>query len=1000
VKFYSVLPALLSLLWVVLSGPAQAISVNLPAPSVVISGGKSASGITTAVSKELRNAVSAAQAAVTNGQWQRCIDVLATVDSARIRTTFDRFKLAELRAYCAQRSGNTALTSSALQEVLDYPEFLGDAYAQRVEIFAQIRFLAGDFANAEKFSRQSLLAGRTDDENYLVLVDSLINLERFSETRDILRGWIDFRSSTKSELSQVLLEKRLYACAQLGDSTCTREVLEILAAFYPSERVWRSLISAILDGAFRADVPRIARLAHEFAIGLEPSDYTFVGASLIDAGYSQEALQFLELAVEKRFLREARYVEAARKLIVRAKTQSELELKTFGRREASAARELTGQADARIARELLFMGEPERAIEAIRRSLRKGLSVGLEDAQVTLGIAHLRVGDTLAATEAFGRIPEERGLQSSLRRSWLLASQVRSSNPLTGYPAYLAAGVGLGAIPAVGDSVADIKPAVMTPPSPAETKPPVVVAEVKPAPAPVPPVIVAEVKPPPAPIPSVVADTKPAAVAEAKPLVVTPPTSVETKPPVVVAEVKPAPAPASPMVVAEIKPAPIPSVVADTKPAAVAEAKPLVVTPPSSAETKPPVVVAEVKPAPAPALPVVVAEVMPAPASAPPVVVAEIKPAPIPSVVADTKPAAVAEAKPLVVTPPSSAETKPPVVVAEVKPAPAPASPVVITEVKPIIDIEKIQLAEAAAAARVRERELKQRLQQEIARREDETRRLLAAVEAAAKRQKELEDKLRSDTPTNVNAVSVGVQQTAERPQRRFALAIGNNQYQNVPILEKAVNDAVAVADGLKQMGYETTVLIDATQRQINSAVNRFARDIAEGGQGVFFFAGHGLQINNQNFLLPVDFETPNTELDVLDQGVSLQVVQDKLTEARAKFTLLILDACRDNPFPRRYLRSAVATRGLAQASSADGQMIVFSAGANQKALDTLGSDDPNPNGVFTRELLPWFDRDDVSIRSAILEVRRSVNAKARSVNHQQTPAVYDQVLGDFYFKR
>ncbi len=884
-RFLIAVPALLSLLLVVLSAPAHAISINLPAPSVVIAGGKSASGITPAVSKELRNVVSSAQAAVTNGQWQRCIDVLATVDSTRIRTTFDRFKLAELRAYCAQRSGNTALTSSALQETLDYPEFLGGSYAQRIEIFAQLRFLAGDFANAEKFSRQSLLAGRTDDENYLLLVDSLINLERFAETRDILREWIDTRSTTKSELSQVLLEKHLYACAQLGDSTCTREVLEVLAAFYPSERIWKSLISAILDGAFRADVPRIARLAHEFGIGLEPSDYTFVGASLIDAGYSAEALQFLELALEKRFLREARYVEAARKLIVRAKTQSESELKTFARREAAAERELTGQADIRIARELLFKGEPERAIEAIRRSLRKGLSAGVEDAQVTLGIAHLRLGDTLAATQAFGRIPEERGLQSALRRSWLLASQVRGSNSLRGYSAYLAAGVGLGTIPVLRDTVADIKPVVVTPPIPAETKPPVVVAEVKPAPAPAPPVVVAEVKP------------------------------------------------GSP-----------------------------------------------------PALPVVVAE---------------INPVPIPSVVADTKPAAIAETKPVVVTPLTPVETKPPVVVAEVKPAPAPVPAVVVAEVKPIpIDIEKIQLAEAAAAARVRERELEQRLQQEIARREDETRRLLAAVEAAAKRQKELEDKLRSDAPVNVSAVSVGVQQAAERPQRRFALAIGNNQYQNVPVLEKAVNDAVAVADGLKQIGYETTVLIDATQRQINSAVNRFARDIAEGGQGVFFFAGHGLQINNQNFLLPVDFETPNTELDVLDQGVSLQVVQDKLTEARAKFTLLILDACRDNPFPRRYLRSAVATRGLAQASSADGQMIVFSAGANQKALDTLGSDDPNPNGVFTRELLPWFDRDDVSIRSAILEVRRSVNAKARSVNHQQTPAVYDQVLGDFYFKR
>lgn len=343
-RFYSTLPALLSLLWMALSPPAQAISVTLPAPSVVLSDGKGARG-GVQVSKELRGTVSSAQAAVTNGQWQRCVDLLQSVESSKIKTAFDRFKLAEVLAYCAQRTGNNSLTSLKLQETLSYPEFLGDSYAQRLEIFAQIKFLAGDFIAAEKLSRQSLEAGRTDDENYLILVDSLINLERYAEARDVLGDWIDLRSASKAELSQPLLEKRLYACAQLGDSVCTRELLEILATFYPADRIWKSLIAAILDGAFRADVPRVARLAYEFGVGLEPSDYTFVGSALIEAGYSQEALQFLETAVEKKFLKDARYVEAARKLIARARVSAETEGKTFARRESAAVREPNGQTD-------------------------------------------------------------------------------------------------------------------------------------------------------------------------------------------------------------------------------------------------------------------------------------------------------------------------------------------------------------------------------------------------------------------------------------------------------------------------------------------------------------------------------------------------------------------------------------------------------------------------------------------------------------------------------
>lgn len=235
-------------------------------------------------------------------------------------------------------------------------------------------------------------------------------------------------------------------------------------------------------------------------------------------------------------------------------------------------------------------------------------------------------------------------------------------------------------------------------------------------------------------------------------------------------------------------------------------------------------------------------------------------------------------------------------------------------------------------------------------------------------------------------------------PASRHALVIGNNNYRSVSVLEKAGNDARAMGDALEKIGYQTTVLLDANHRQMNSAINRFVEDIGGGGIGVLFFAGHGVQINNQNFLLPVDLDAPRSEADIDDQTVSLQNIQDKIAQARPRFTLLVIDACRNNPLPRKAGRSLGATRGLALASSAEGQMVIFSAGANQLALDKLYPEDANPNGLFTRELLPWLVKPGVSVRQAILEVRRAVYNKARSVNHDQFPAVYDQVLGDFYF--
>ena len=233
---------------------------------------------------------------------------------------------------------------------------------------------------------------------------------------------------------------------------------------------------------------------------------------------------------------------------------------------------------------------------------------------------------------------------------------------------------------------------------------------------------------------------------------------------------------------------------------------------------------------------------------------------------------------------------------------------------------------------------------------------------------------------------------------RRVALVIGNDAYQHIQPLEKAGNDARAVGAALEKVGFRTAVLLNANQRQLSRAINRFAEEVAGGGQAVFYFAGHGVQINNQNYLLPVDFELPGNEADVADQAIHLQAVQDKLAEVRAEYALMVIDACRDNPLPRRAGRSLGGTRGLAQPSSAQGLMVVFSAGAHQQALDKLDDRDRHPNGVFTREFLPWIEKPGVRIRDAILEVRRNVHAAAKKVDHDQLPAVYDQVLGDFYF--
>ena len=177
--------------------------------------------------------------------------------------------------------------------------------------------------------------------------------------------------------------------------------------------------------------------------------------------------------------------------------------------------------------------------------------------------------------------------------------------------------------------------------------------------------------------------------------------------------------------------------------------------------------------------------------------------------------------------------------------------------------------------------------------------------------------------------------------ERRVALVIGNNDYQNIVKLEKAVNDANSVAAELRKVGFEVQAYTNIGQKKMNQAINEFVQKVSGGGIGVFFFAGHGLQINNQNFLVPVDMDTPREALDVADQAVSVPLLQDKLADAKAKYTLLVLDACRNNPLPKKAGRSIGSTRGLAMTNSPSGQTVLYSAGANQEALDSPSSTGP-----------------------------------------------------------
>ncbi len=230
---------------------------------------------------------------------------------------------------------------------------------------------------------------------------------------------------------------------------------------------------------------------------------------------------------------------------------------------------------------------------------------------------------------------------------------------------------------------------------------------------------------------------------------------------------------------------------------------------------------------------------------------------------------------------------------------------------------------------------------------------------------------------------------------KRYALIVGNDGYKNVPRLDNAVADAKAIGSLFKGLGYEVSLFTDLDEKKFKGALRQFKQRLAGGEEVIFFYAGHGVQLGSSNYLLPTDVGSDNED-QIKDEGIPLQRVLDDLTDSKVKFALAMIDACRDNPFKSR--GRSIGGRGLAATSAATGQMIIFSSGTGQQALDRLGNSDDAKNGLFTRVLIDRVIKSSAPIHLLMRDVRAEVAKLARSVGHEQVPAIYDQVIGDFYF--
>jgi hypothetical protein len=240
----------------------------------------------------------------------------------------------------------------------------------------------------------------------------------------------------------------------------------------------------------------------------------------------------------------------------------------------------------------------------------------------------------------------------------------------------------------------------------------------------------------------------------------------------------------------------------------------------------------------------------------------------------------------------------------------------------------------------------------------------------------------------------------ADASAKRVAFVIGIDQYDNLEPrqqLKKAVGDASAVGETFKTLGYDVIETNNVSRLDFLRQWQGFLNRIEPGDEVGFYFAGHGVEIGGLNFLLPRDVpRIASGEEEVLKaSALSFSSLLEQVRDRNPRMSLYIIDACRDNPFVDGRGRSIGGTRGLTLVKPPSGTFIMFSAGAGETALDRLSESDPNPNSIYTRTLLPLLKSPGV-ITDIARKVRRDVRDLASTANHVQTPAYYDEVIGEF----
>lgn len=372
------------------------------AAALFVSGGLASAQAKQSVSKAVVKQIQAAQKAIEAKNWGECSSQLRQASALPGKTPYDDYAVNELLGFCAIRGNDFATAARALEAGLNAGFLAQDQVPSRVRALSQVNYQLKNYAKSIDYGNRAIRGGFADDDIYVLVAQAYYIQGDHKGTLRFVSDWVEGVEKRGQAPKENALQLMLSSCLKLDDSECTTMALEKLVSRYPKDEYWQNLMQKLLrsDATDRVML-NVYRLAAVVNAMRRADDYIEMAQLAIEAGLPGEAQSVLEQGINKKVIAEARDIDRANRLLATAKRQADADRATLSTQEKEAAAAKTGDAEVRLGQAFLSYGMNDKALAAIQRGIARGNLRNPAEAQLSLGMAQLQLGNKSEAAKAF-----------------------------------------------------------------------------------------------------------------------------------------------------------------------------------------------------------------------------------------------------------------------------------------------------------------------------------------------------------------------------------------------------------------------------------------------------------------------------------------------------------------------------------------------------------------------------------------------------------------------